>query len=221
MIYFIELDESENFIKYEKHLRFLSAEKQVSIRKFRYDIDKKLSLFSDVFVRYLACQTNNLNNSELIFNKGEYGKPYLVGVPNFNYNISHTRSAIIIGLSQQPIGVDIEKLKSADLKIAERFFCKNECAYISSIWEQQDKLFYEIWTKKEAYIKWNGKGLSLPLNSFDVTDVDIRNMLAVFAINDYIFSVCCDQKLNSVDAIYLDEHQATQILANFLGFHSI
>jgi len=215
MLYFIELDEEDNkFVEYENYVQFMSPEKQMQIRKFKFDIDKKLSLFADLYVRYLACTTFNLCNTDLVFDKNDYGKPYLVGFPNFQYNISHTRNAIAIGLSSEPMGVDIEKIRYADLKIAERFFCKNEYAYISTRPEQQDKLFYEIWTKKEAYIKWIGKGLSLPLTSFDVTDTALVRMLSTIELSGYIMSVCHMISLD-LDLRRLTERQASEIFFEF------
>ena len=214
MLYYLELNESINFSGYERFLKLLSLEKQVQIHKFRFDIDKKLSLFSDLFVRYLACKALKLNNSDLIFERNTYGKPYLIEFPDFQYNISHTRSAIAIGLSDKPIGVDIEKIKPAELKIADRFFCKNECDYILSGNKRQDELFYEVWTKKEAYIKWVGKGLSMSLTSFDVTNIAIRTMLHSTEINGYIITICSNSAFDT-DLYRLTENQVDEILLEF------
>ena len=215
MLYFIELDEKHNnFAKYEKYVPCLSPEKQTQIYKFRFDIDKKLSLLADLFVRYLACTTLNLYNDDLTFDKNDYGKPSLVGFPNFQYNVSHTRNAIAIGLSGESIGVDVEKTKPADLKIAERFFVKNEYLHILSRQENQDTAFCKIWTKKEAYIKWIGKGLSLPLTSFDVTDTAFIGRLSTIELNSYIVSVC--HKASFVlDLRRLTERQASEIFFEF------
>lgn len=134
---------------HEKYLEFIPTEKQERIYKFRFIMDKKLGIFSDLFVSYLACSMLNLNYSDLVFGTNDFGKPYLVGYPNFHYNISHTRNAVIIGISENPIGVDIEKVKSAEIGIAERFFCKNELKYILSRSREFEKSFCEIWTKKD------------------------------------------------------------------------
>lgn len=214
-LYFIELCKDDNFIRYECFIRLLSSERQLQIHKFRYDIDKKLSLFSDLFVRYLVCKAFDLNNANLRFGKNDFGKPYLVGFPDFHYNISHTRNAIAIGVSEIPIGVDIEKNKLADLEIATRFFCKRELNYIISGNEEQERLFYHIWTKKEAYIKWLGRGLSIPLTTFDVTDAEIEWLLNTIEINDYLISVCSIARFDKMEFFRLNENQASEILAEY------
>ena len=216
-LYFIELDESENFSDYGKFIKFLSPKKQEQILKFRFDIDKKLSLFSDLFVRYSACNILNLSNADLSFDKNDYGKPYLLGFPNFHYNISHTKNAIVIGISDKPIGVDVEKIKFADLKIAERFFCDNELASILSN-REPNTAFYKIWTKKEAYIKWDGKGLSLPLTSFDVTDCKLNKMFSSFEIGEYILSVCSETDFSESALEIYDKDSTVKFLSMLMQY---
>jgi len=217
-LYFINLDsEEDNFNKYSIYLDLLSLEKQILVHNFKFDIDKKLSILSDLFVRYVACMDLSLDNCELSFSKSIDGKPYLVGYPNFHYNITHTRNAIAIGFSDKPIGVDIERIKEAKLEVAERFFCKSELDYIISNDKDKDRLFHEIWIKKESYVKWNGKGLSLQLNSFDVTDASISRYLSLFEMNDYIISVCCKDGFHKPDLLLLNGKQAHQVLEKFIS----
>lgn len=213
-IYFIELNEDKKYEDYKQYHSLLPLEKQQKIHKFRYDIDKKLSLIADLFIRFLICQNLKLNNKEITFEKNPFGKPYLLGNPEFHFNISHTRNAIAIGISGNPIGVDIEKIKCADLKIAKRFFCSNELEYILT--NKEDSFFYEIWTKKEAYIKWDGRGLSIPLDSFDVTGGPIDKMLRTVTIHGYIISVCSRQDFNGAWCMELAEDSVPDCLQKIL-----
>lgn len=221
ILYIVEFENLDNFQKYINFMNFVSVEKQKKINKFRFDIDKKLSLFSDLLVRYIACISLNLSNKDLLFSKNIYGKPYLLGNPDFKFNISHTRDAIAVGMSTNEIGVDIEKIKSADLKIAERFFCKNELNYIISKDKRQDTSFFEIWTKKEAYTKWIGKGLTIPLTAFDVTSTEINSKMKVIQMNDYIISLCCNGVVDTFEIENLSENKAYQILNEFTGFTTL
>ncbi|HEY5588531.1 MAG TPA: 4'-phosphopantetheinyl transferase superfamily protein [Candidatus Paceibacterota bacterium] len=204
-LYFLKIDENMDEDKFTHLLLLTSIEKQHKINQFRFAVDKKLSLFSNILVQYIACQSLNTTINELHFTNNEYGKPYLTGYPNFHYNISHIRNAIVVGVSNKPIGVDIEKIKQSDLKIANRFFADNEIKYILSDAKKYDKLFYEIWTKKEAYIKWIGKGLSVPLQSFDVLSDEINDKIGIFQIDDYSISVCCEEKFSLDCLIELSE----------------
>ncbi len=68
-----------------------------------------------------------------------------------------------------PVGVDIEKIRPIDFAIAERFFTASEYRLLMDTAEQERlQLFYTLWTLKESYIKFVGKGLSIPLDSFAI-----------------------------------------------------
>ena len=92
---------------------------------------------------------------------------YILNKP---FNVSHTGNYVACALSDEPVGIDIEQMRPSDQKIAERFFTLDERAYISA--NDSTASFYEIWTKKESRIKWEGRGLSKPLPSFSVFEPD-------------------------------------------------
>ena len=108
--YFINLNYADNFNKYEKFVKYTSLEKQAQIFKLHFEIDAKLSLLSDLFVRCLAYKALNVKNDSLIIKKNNYGKPYFVEIQDFHFNISHTRNAVLIGISNDAIGVDVERI---------------------------------------------------------------------------------------------------------------
>lgn len=74
----------------------------------------------------------------------EYGKPYLKGYKNFHFNIAHTRNAIVVSISNDPIGIDIEKIKKANRQIAKRFFTPVEQRYINKLANKVDGRFYHM-----------------------------------------------------------------------------
>jgi 4'-phosphopantetheinyl transferase len=115
---------------------------------------------------------------DLRFHYSPYGKPFLA--PEFrgyllNFNLSHSGSMALYAVTRNmEIGVDVECLRS-DVEyeeIAERFFTANEMAVLRTIpANKKRKAFYTWWTRKEACFKAHGNGLSLPLDSFDVSFV--------------------------------------------------
>ncbi len=204
-VYFVELDEKIPFLTYEHLLQLLSTEKRERIWKYHFDLDKKLSVVSDLLVRYLACNYLDVHNSKLRFEMNEYGKPFLAGIPDFHYNISHTRNAIAVAVSRNPVGVDVEKIREYEGGIVSRFFCQKEKIYIENDNENASRRFYEVWTKKEAYVKWAGKGLSIPLNSFDVFDDKLSCCFETFENRNYMISICKEDHIH-VDFYYdIDE----------------
>ena len=186
-IFFVEIS-SEQIFENDVFMKLVSNERRIKLEKFKFEIDCRLSLYAELLVRYQACKTLGLNNEEVVFGKNKNGKPYLQNHPGFLFNISHTRNAIAMAFANEEIGVDIEKIKSPDFKIAKRFFTSYEQDYILSH-EYPERTFYEVWTKKEAHIKCVGTGLSTPLNSFNVLDVNNASMYYTIEIRDYIISI--------------------------------
>jgi 4'-phosphopantetheinyl transferase len=149
-----------------------------------------------------------IQEKDILFAETEFGKPFLIGYPYLYFNISHTRNALAVAFANCPVGVDIERIREVDMEIAHRFFTQSEFAYISQT-NDPDSAFYEIWTKKEAYIKWVGKGLSIPLRSFSVMDEPICHRFIMYRHGEYIISVCSEPNSKFVfsqmveDQIYL------------------
>ena len=109
-------------------------------------------------VKKIASKTLSIAENELEFEIGKNGKPHLKGIDNFHFNISHCKNTIAVAVSDSSIGIDIEKVRKADFRICDRFFTETEKEYVG----YSDRHFFEIWTKKEAYIK----SQSLALKNF-------------------------------------------------------
>lgn len=190
-IYFMEVSDTSGSITNDL-LGLVSEERQERAKKFRFDIDRKLSVYSELLVRYRVCKEFNLLNKEIVFTKNKYGKPFLLNKPTFYFNISHTRNALAVAFSNHEIGIDVESIKTVDFAIANRFFTSSERDYLFAH-RNPKRAFYEIWTKKEAYIKWMGTGLSTPLTAFNVLDHMIDSMIHTFETGKYLVSVCCKE----------------------------
>ena len=98
------------------------------------------------------------------------GKPYLPSHPGFHYNFSDSGDYLVLAVSpKHEIGVDLQKLtpvRAGVIPMAERFFHPEDLALLRNAKdaEEQLKLFFRIWTIKEAYLKCTGEGLSGGLN---------------------------------------------------------
>ena len=154
---------------YNRLLNKVSIEKQRKIKKFRFYEDAQRSLLAELLIRYALKQEWQIEKN-IAFSKNEYGKPYLAELPNVHFNISHSGDWVVCVVDNQPIGIDVEEIKSVDFKIAERFFAKAEYEALQKI-SESDRLnyFFKIWTLKESYIKAVGKGLAIPLGSFVIS----------------------------------------------------
>ena len=93
---------------------------------------------------------------------GEKGKPYLKDYPYY-FNLSHSGSYVVCAFSGQEVGVDIQQYKRADItRLAERFFSTEEKKALKAChdWKEREQLFYQLWTRKEAYGKLTGEGIA-------------------------------------------------------------
>lgn len=121
-------------------------------------------------LRLLLGRCTGRDPAELVFDYGTHGKPALPGGPSFNLSDSEDSLAIAVAVEGR-IGVDIERLRpieSAD-GIADRFFHATERAALQALGpEGRDEGFLLAWTRKEAFIKAAGVGLSMPLDQFAV-----------------------------------------------------
>ena len=128
-------------------------------------------LLRNILSRYLDRKPDQLR-----FCYNAYGKPSLTeatGAEGLCFNLSHSHEMALYALTRgREIGVDIEHFRP-DVeveKLAERFFSPREEAVLRALPEPLRKEgFFNCWTRKEAYIKAEGKGMSIPLSAFDVS----------------------------------------------------
>lgn len=124
-------------------------------------------------LRYLLGRYSDLHPASLQFSYGPRGKPAVASTKSIDFNMTHSgnRAAFAFTVDCQ-IGVDLERIRPVtDMQdIANRFFCPEEAAELMSLPPgDRERAFFCCWTRKEAYIKAIGDGLSSPLDKFRVT----------------------------------------------------
>jgi 4'-phosphopantetheinyl transferase len=151
---------------------YLSNTEEDRASKFRFESHKnnyiiRTGILRLLLANYMTCQPN-----EIEFKLGKFGKPELENSKQ-KFNLSHSKNKSLIAISQnKEIGIDIEFIDaSIEAKtIATHFFSKDEIKQLYTL--NDEKLaqgFFNIWTKKEAFIKAVGTGLTYPLDAFDVS----------------------------------------------------
>lgn len=186
----------------------ISVEKQNKNKQLYFVRDRQNTLLADLLIRMEICKRTGNKNHHLLFSSNRYQKPYCINTPEIHYNISHSECYVVCAISDEPIGIDIELVKEIDLNLAQRFFTLDEYLYVSNAsTELQKQLFYEIWTKKESYIKYQGNGLSIPLNSFSVlsrsNDVYYRSI----KINEEVICYVCSKNSKNIVCKIVDVEQ--------------
>jgi len=132
-----------------------------------------------------------------ILGYGDHGKPYFENFPDFHFNISHSGKYVAVAFSKKEIGVDIEAVRDVNLKIAGRFFTEQEKEFAKNA-----QAFFCVWTRKEAYVKKTGCGISIPLNSFESLE---NEKIKTYETRDFTLSVCCDETEN-FEIIYITQN---------------
>lgn len=117
--------------------------------------------------------------SDVVLDRGLYGKPYLKENPFLlEFNVSHSHDIAVLAFAKEnKIGVDIEKIQPIFKEdVAKRFFSVDEynelCRHQE---EERATAFYQMWARKEAIIKARGDGLQSSLNSFSVAN-DVKQV---------------------------------------------
>jgi 4'-phosphopantetheinyl transferase len=105
---------------------------------------------------------------------GPNGKPMVAGLTSVRFNLSHSGDiAVFAFTSDIQIGIDIERIHLIEniQEIAKQCLCSEEQSELASISsaELKTRAFFNCWTRKEAFIKATGEGLTVPLDSFCVT----------------------------------------------------
>jgi 4'-phosphopantetheinyl transferase len=141
--------------------------------RFRFDKDRDSFILAHSLLRIILGRYLRLSPENLPLTSGPYGKPFLSGGEPIRFNLSHSEGLVLYGLSHaHDLGVDIEYIRSIDDMdlIAQRFFSAAESRDLASLPSAlRTRAFFNCWTRKEAFIKAVGEGLSYPLSEFQVS----------------------------------------------------
>ena len=189
-------------------------ERKEKILSYQFENGRKESLGSALMLQKVLSK-NNLNPQYIKY--GKNGKPEIEGL---HFNISHAENFVICSVSENPVGCDIEKIRSIKSGFEKRFFTQNEVSYLDKFsGEEKLKQFFRLWTMKESYMKFTGDGMKLALNRFEFIIEDsvkvfrdgilIPCFIKEYEFLDYCISVCCEKndfapKLEFVEVINME-----------------
>lgn len=188
----IKLNFDENYTSLNK---FVSAERQRKIERYRFEKDKIRSLFAELLIREAVFEEAGIPFKDISFRYGEHGKPYILNLENYDFSVSHSGHYVAFVSGKCSVGIDIESEKRAKLNIAKRFFTASEFEYVEKNFNKE-LAFTKIWTLKEAYIKMLGTGLSKSLSSFDVLDGSTGCFFSTYHLEDGFTVSVCSEDLN-------------------------
>lgn len=224
-IFIADISGYEKGALYQKHLRMLPLKRQEQIGRYRCREDCWRGVGAGILLEYglnrCGCTLRDeCQEFELVHvAQGRYGKPYIPEREQLCYNLSHAGTYVAAVFADCDAGIDIERIRSAKLSVAKRFFTEEEYQYLMSFSggqelesdvkvRQQDLAFTRMWTRKESYIKAVGEGMHLPLADFSVlgdqiTGKDVYHLRTWEMPEGYAMSVCAKVPVLS-EAVWVD-----------------
>ena len=189
----------------------LSAERKEKAQRYRFLKDRVLSIGAEVLLRK-ALTDCGITLPEIRYGFETDGKPFIKGLEGFDFNISHSEDLVMVAVSENRVGCDIEKVTGIDLDIAKKFFFREEYEAIAALpaSEERNGLFFRYWTLKESFMKATGLGMKLPLDSFSIIigkngaavrqNVDSKNydFAEINAFPGYRCALCAAGKLSGM-----------------------
>lgn len=157
----------------------LDADEHARAARFRFDADRRRFVVRRGRARqWLAAETGN-DPARLAFTITAHGKPMLTDGPSFS--LSHSGEMMMLAIADRAIGCDIERI-DADLDwppLARSFFARDEITALESLPDATARAaFFACWSRKEAFVKALGLGLSYPLDAFTVSVGGAPTLLA-------------------------------------------
>lgn len=156
--------------------KLLSEDESARAARFHFSRDRQSFVASRAILRIILAGYLASDPAELTFSYSAKEKPSLAAAHTgggVQFNVSHSGKIAMLAFTRhREIGVDVEQVRR-DFEldsIAARFFSAHEQVQLAALpFEDRISAFFRCWTRKEAYIKATGDGLSLPLTQFDVS----------------------------------------------------
>lgn len=151
----------------QKGFSMISGKRRAKLEKLKNNSQIYQSLGAGVLLRLALEKCGSGDRIEQV-KTGTHGKPYLEDT-NFFFSLSHSGNYAVCGFSDAPIGIDLQRMKETMPRHTSRILTDTERAYLAELPEGVRSLvFYRLWARKESLLKWDGRGLRLPMEHFSL-----------------------------------------------------
>ena len=178
-------------IEIESLLGILSADELERAGRFHFERDQKRFIVAHGILRQILGKYLGKNPHELRFEYTSHGKPELIAEPGYDtlsFNLSHSGAFALYAVTRgRKIGIDIEQVRDEVTvgQIARRFFSQGEISSLERIpKEKRTEVFFQYWTRKEAFLKAMGEGFSFPMEQCDVSLLNGIVLSPIILLND-------------------------------------
>ncbi|MGH9472935.1 MAG: 4'-phosphopantetheinyl transferase family protein [Terriglobales bacterium] len=149
----------------------ISAEERERAARLRFERDWRRFVAAHAALRRILGGYLGVPAAAVEFAYGRHGKPSLAGRAALHFNLSHSEELALLAVTEiGAVGVDVERERTIELEIADRYFAAGEVAALRALpADERQAAFFRCWTRKEAYLKARGEGVLLPLDGFEVS----------------------------------------------------
>lgn len=181
----IYLNDNLETFDVEAALPLLSDQRREQTLKFRYELGRKTCAAAYLLLCQGLQQEYGITERPL-FEYGEHGKPFIVGHPDIHFNISHCREAVLVVVSDRPVGADVECIREYKDSLVRYTMSDAEIARIEQS-DHPEVAFIRLWTMKEAKLKLSGRGITDHMK--DVLDGTEDFLTVANEKKGYIYSI--------------------------------
>lgn len=172
-VWSVDLDQPSSRVGELFH--FLSPDEQQRASRFQIEQKRLENVVGRATLRRLLGKFLALDPAALVFNYTSRGKPELAGAlaGKLHFSVSHSGGLALIAVTRLcPIGVDVEHVRPRryDIEVARRFFTTRESTVLESLPEaDRPAAFFNLWTRKEAWLKATGVGIAESMNRVELS----------------------------------------------------
>lgn len=182
----IYIDDHIEEMDLEQALAEVSAQRREKALRFRHEAGRRQSVAAyRLLQRALREEYGITEPQELAI--GEHGKPTLKDHPEIHFSLSHCRVAVACAVSDRPVGIDIESIRSYRPELAAYVLSEADLQEVMQA-ERPDVEFIKRWTQKEAFLKLTGQGISNEMKHLDMSGTESHTEVNLEV--GYAWTVC-------------------------------
>lgn len=171
-VYYTQISHFEAEEIFHKYLERVDEERKSKVMRMQGPEGRLRSLAAGSLLQFGICRKLGIEPfraAPFSFKQMEGGKPIWPGKEEIHFNLSHSGDYACCAVADQPVGVDIQVCDGLRSALAKRFFTEKDNQRLRECsGQEQENLFYRLWSIKESYIKLTGKGMSQGLSSFEI-----------------------------------------------------
>ena len=186
MLYASDITALKSDEKFMALLPKLTERRREKMRAYAHRNDALRSMAAELLL-FHALTESGIDPRIVSVCETEDGKPYLEGVRDFHFNLSHSGNLAVCAVSSLPVGCDVQKITDVKLELARRFTPEEYGKITALTGDMARDLLFRFWTAKESYIKAVGTGFRTSLNAFsvDLESGEVRSGTEFYRVREF------------------------------------